>query len=270
MEGRVLKRNKKGFTLVEVIVVLVILSILAAVLIPSLTGYVDKAKKNAVIEGCHSCAVAAQTLASEAYAAGADSYIADKGKITSMAEATGTVSNVEANSDGEIKHLTYTEDDVTVTYCSDPDTCSSHDTTYTFGANNSDAIIQYLQECKTLTTYWSGKTAQFKNGALMTVDSEAPQKNGLAGVGSKVLAELKQLYGDEIQSFRVERQKTSASEEYMIYVSTSGLADLKDGERVSVTSYDVLTGEKTTGTMTWKYTTANGVTYRVLTGFKAD
>ena len=33
------ENNKKGFTLVELIVVLVILAILAALLIPALTGY---------------------------------------------------------------------------------------------------------------------------------------------------------------------------------------------------------------------------------------
>ena len=44
------KNNKRrGFTLVELIVVLVILAILAALLIPALTGYIDKAKKNQVI-----------------------------------------------------------------------------------------------------------------------------------------------------------------------------------------------------------------------------
>ena len=38
-------KDKKGFTLVELIVVLVILAILAALLVPSLTGYIDKAKE---------------------------------------------------------------------------------------------------------------------------------------------------------------------------------------------------------------------------------
>lgn len=39
------KKAKKGFTLVELIVVLVILAILAALLIPALTGYIDKARR---------------------------------------------------------------------------------------------------------------------------------------------------------------------------------------------------------------------------------
>ena len=38
-------KDRKGFTLVELIVVLVILAILAALLIPALTGYIDKANK---------------------------------------------------------------------------------------------------------------------------------------------------------------------------------------------------------------------------------
>ena len=38
-------RNRKGFTLVEVVVVLVILGILAAVMIPALTGWIDDARK---------------------------------------------------------------------------------------------------------------------------------------------------------------------------------------------------------------------------------
>lgn len=43
------KNSKRGFTLVELIVVLVILAILAALLIPALTGYIDKARKNQVV-----------------------------------------------------------------------------------------------------------------------------------------------------------------------------------------------------------------------------
>ena len=45
MIGIKLSKNKRGFTLVELIVVLVILAVLAALLVPSLTGYIDKAKQ---------------------------------------------------------------------------------------------------------------------------------------------------------------------------------------------------------------------------------
>jgi len=39
-----MKKNNKGFTLVELIVVLVILAILAAILVPTLLGWIDKAR----------------------------------------------------------------------------------------------------------------------------------------------------------------------------------------------------------------------------------
>ena len=60
-------KNKKGFTLVELIVVLVILAILAALLVPALTGYIDKANKEKVIATTRSVVVAAQTEVSEKY-----------------------------------------------------------------------------------------------------------------------------------------------------------------------------------------------------------
>ncbi len=62
-----LKENKKGFTLVELIVVLVILAILAALLVPALTGYIDRAKDKAIIAETRQTVMAAQTLVDEAY-----------------------------------------------------------------------------------------------------------------------------------------------------------------------------------------------------------
>lgn len=41
--------QKRGLTLVELIVVLVILAVLAALLVPSLTGYIDKAVEKRVM-----------------------------------------------------------------------------------------------------------------------------------------------------------------------------------------------------------------------------
>lgn len=60
-------KNKKGFTLVELIVVLVILAILAALLVPALTGYIDRANNEKVIATTRQVVMAAQTCTSEAY-----------------------------------------------------------------------------------------------------------------------------------------------------------------------------------------------------------
>ena len=62
-------KEKKGFTLVELIVVLVILAILAALLIPALTGYIDKAKEKQIVAETRQTVMAAQTLLDEDYAA---------------------------------------------------------------------------------------------------------------------------------------------------------------------------------------------------------
>lgn len=59
--------NNKGFTLVELIVVLVILAILAALLIPSLTGYIDRARQESIVAETRMVVLAAQTVLSEDY-----------------------------------------------------------------------------------------------------------------------------------------------------------------------------------------------------------
>lgn len=63
-----MKHKKNGFTLVELIVVLVILAVLAALLVPALTGYIDKARKSQVIAETRMLTQAAQTELSSLYA----------------------------------------------------------------------------------------------------------------------------------------------------------------------------------------------------------
>lgn len=45
---KLIRKNKKGFTLVELIVVIAILAILALILIPAITGYIAKAEQSRV------------------------------------------------------------------------------------------------------------------------------------------------------------------------------------------------------------------------------
>ena len=67
-----MKKNNKGFTLVELIVVLVILAILAAILVPALLGWIDKAREKSVTTNAEAAYVAAQGIVTEKYGSYAD------------------------------------------------------------------------------------------------------------------------------------------------------------------------------------------------------
>lgn len=98
-------KNQKGFTLVELIVVLVILAILAALLVPALTGYIDKANKEKVIATTRMVVMAAQTEISEKYGLKASGELTGTGELkaegaTPLSKTGTTVSTTEANADG--------------------------------------------------------------------------------------------------------------------------------------------------------------------------
>lgn len=63
-----LKNNERGFTLVELIVVLVILAVLAAILVPTLLGYINQASAQKDFAAAESLREAAQAEIDEHYA----------------------------------------------------------------------------------------------------------------------------------------------------------------------------------------------------------
>lgn len=90
-------KDKKGFTLVELIVVLVILAILAALLVPALTGYIDKANKSKIVSECRQIVVAAQTEVSEAYGKGTLKYDETASMVANIKKLAEAKSDWTAN-----------------------------------------------------------------------------------------------------------------------------------------------------------------------------
>lgn len=141
-----LKENKKkGFTLVELIVVLVILAILAALLIPALTGYIDKAKNKSIVAETRQAVMAAQTLADEKYAtltgtatitlgatdATEDTIANDKKSATIAPKSITDLSEVK----GKIESMTVTKGKVTdLVYTNSGKKCTYNPA----GTNNTD------------------------------------------------------------------------------------------------------------------------------------
>ena len=120
-------KEKKGFTLVELIVVLVILAILAALLIPALTKYIDKAKEKSITAETRQAVMAAQTLVDEKWADDQNATITVKedGTITydeakDLAEVKGAISAVTID-EGKIISLTYMHAGKQCVYSTAPD-----------------------------------------------------------------------------------------------------------------------------------------------------
>ena len=93
-------KDKKGFTLVELIVVLVILAILAALLVPSLTGYINRAKKQELISQTRMVLMAAN----------AELGIADGENTIAAATDTGDAATTDTVLKGIIENAELTRD----------------------------------------------------------------------------------------------------------------------------------------------------------------
>ncbi|WP_051514797.1 prepilin-type N-terminal cleavage/methylation domain-containing protein [Fervidicella metallireducens] len=84
------KKRKKGFTLVELIVVIAILGILAAVTVPRFTGYQDKAKSTQTLVNAKQIATAIDSLIAEG-------KTVDEASIRSLSGVSGGTLTLDNN-----------------------------------------------------------------------------------------------------------------------------------------------------------------------------
>jgi prepilin-type N-terminal cleavage/methylation domain-containing protein len=114
---RKLKKDNKGFTLVELIVVLVILAILAAILVPALLGYIDRAKSQQIVLNAKSCLTAAQAEMSSLYAKDATTITSDdKTQILDTADVASVCEALTIGCDEEMKKGTRTGYEITYVF----------------------------------------------------------------------------------------------------------------------------------------------------------
>ena len=104
------RNNKKGFTIVELVIVIAVIAILAAVLIPTFTGIITKANQSAVTQ-------TAAALYKEAYALDlADGTLDGNDGATPITSVAGKTVDYTASQSGDTITIDFSYEDTAKGY----------------------------------------------------------------------------------------------------------------------------------------------------------
>lgn len=141
------QKNNKGFSLVELIVVIAIMAVLVGVLAPQLIKYVEKSREATDIQTCDNIATALKTYYADEEVSASASATATTVTVTLSKTELGTGADAAVKDAGltkaKIKGTEWTSDTINIKY------------------NKADGTITYTGD----SPYYHSENDQFKKGA---------------------------------------------------------------------------------------------------------
>ena len=235
-------RNKKGFTLIEVIVVVAIIAILLILLVPAITGYLRHTREVA-------CAGNLATINKEyllqlathpqAKQQGEYEAMLDGAMQEHKATLTGALCYEGICPSGGVVHGLIGPFGSLELYCS------------IHGVSQENDFIPYrLSQSTALQAYFNDRLGANKLKQGYALNSEARFQNAAASAIWDDLEKQGILRNENSWRVYVKSSKGTldTAEVYNIFWSYQNIGGLKVGDAISVTRYDVLTGTYVKGT----------------------
>lgn len=222
-------RNKKGFTLVEVIVVLVILAVLIAIAVPSVLKYIDDANDAKILAQARPVLTASKAEAVKLYADGNLATLPNDNnlhkKIIEIAEIDGELIEINLNeaetSSGDFvvkiqdRYIYYNDKKQTFEFVEDGDYLNIIDRI------NDTLISDNIKNA--ILNYFNDKPNTYQ------LDSEGPN------YGSEIKETLAKLgFKSDAYSFRIWKKGSNNT----ITIGTPKITTAMEGQEVEVTRYD--------------------------------
>ncbi|MEA4854321.1 MAG: prepilin-type N-terminal cleavage/methylation domain-containing protein [Christensenella sp.] len=235
--------NKKGFTLIELIIVIAIIAVLAAILLPSMVSYIQEGQKSVCDTNIDSIMRAYQTQSAVETAKGSG-----KDKLTILKETVDTMFPGKSMTDDTIigvcpaggKYKCEVDMYSTLTI-----TCDLH------GSHTQvtpEKAMKTLAGLDTVKNYFNGKAVG------KSIDSSATHTGAVAPAISK---ELQDALGVDLtnKSWKIYK---AGKDNLDVYWTENDVNTLKAGDQVTVYQYNSVTGEMKTGTAKIKSWTEKG------------
>ena len=170
------RKIKKGFTLVELIVVLVILAIIAAFTIPAMLGYIDKTHEADAINNAQYYVTAAQTCIVKKTADETWNTLSNTKKVAAINDEATNTANLNT---GKVKSATYDETNAQIVTLLYKDTPTDllvlyENDTYTIVEDTSISMPDSL----VLSTYFNGTTQETEILKALGLEDQSFTING--------------------------------------------------------------------------------------------